>query len=168
MSQIIFFILFVILSIIIYVIIIFLRNFNFHNKIKYLENLENKFGQNISLHLIMLKENFNLKKLEEIVNLSNIYNKKIDIYIHSNHTFELKNNLYSNTYNHNYENGKIVKLIHENENIIENIKNKIQNMINRHKKNYNIVIMALEEDFKNLIDFLKRKNKYFGKKIQIL
>jgi len=57
MNKIIFFISFVFLIILIYVIILFI------SKCSFIEKLQDKNIKNISLHIIMLKEHFNLHKL---------------------------------------------------------------------------------------------------------
>ncbi len=135
---------------------------------KQLENLE-IIGNDkkISLHIILLKEDFELyfKEIEAIINLSDLYYKNIDIYLHSNDKFIITNNILSDTYNHNYRNGKIVKIIHdlENniENSVENIRSRTLNMIKRHQKMYDIIVSVTKKDFENLKKILLQNN--YGK-----
>ena len=162
MHKIIFFISFIFLIILIYVIILSISKCNF------IEKLQDKKIKNISLHIIMLKKYFNLSKIEEIILLSNKYSKHIDIYIYSDEKFDLKNNFIPNTYNHNYQNGRIIKIICDSENSIENIKSKAKKILQRQKKNYDMNICVTEKDFVNLKKFLTKKINYFIKKFEIL
>ncbi len=133
------------------------------NKKKQLENLEIGSDKKISLHIILLKEDFELyfKEIEAIINLSELYYKNIDIYLHSNDKFVIANNILTDTYNHNYRNGKIVKIIHDTENELENIRLRALNMIKRHRKMYDIIVSVSKKDFEKLKKILIQNN--YGK-----
>ncbi len=156
--------------IIIVVILLVLWNYisrkskkNKKNKKKQLENLEISSDKKISLHIILLKEDFELyfKEIEAIINLSELYYKNIDIYLHSNDKFVIANNILTDTYNHNYRNGKIVKIVHDVENDIENIRLRTLNMIKRHRKIYDIILSITKKDFEKLKKILLQNN--YGK-----
>ena len=149
---------------IIVVILLVLWNYiSRKSKKKQLENLEISSDKKISLHIILLKEDFELyfKEIEAIINLSELYYKNIDIYLHSNDKFVIINNILTDTYNHKYRNGKIVKIVHDVENDIENIRLRTLNMIKRQRNMYDIIVSVSKKDFEKLKKILIQNN--YGK-----
>lgn len=168
-----FFIFIFIIAILIYTIFVFLKSYRF------CEKLTDKKNKNIVLHVVYknkiennldsnkldeLESNYNLRKLQNIIESSENYAKNIDIYIHSSEKIPIITN--------NYKNGRIIKVIHDLSESIEDIKKRMENIIRRNKKIYDTIIRITHNDYEKLNKILNKKVgffNYFGKNsIEIL